>query len=349
MSSPAFTKEDLYKLQRRAENQRCIDCGAKNPTWASVTYGIWICLDCAGKHRSLGVHISFVRSLELDSWNESQIKIMKHGGNQKAREYFKSLGISDLPIVQKYKSRGAHQYAMKLYEEGIWAEFLFIIPFVLVTNVLQSTTLTVKARIEVLELAYKMIEMFDDITKKQPASPKRKEKPASFLTNPQLIRAQHTIIAIGHALKYHSSDINLSRLGTHLVEFVFGNMRRASKQNDNSNALINAIVKTEIAKDLLRSSGTKLKHRGRVNFGGAKFDKEKWVIDAPFEFNEATIIEEINVILESNNNSVEIIQDKTPYLGKLVSFFSQFSPSPKVTLSKKVAGAAPNARNIAYK
>ncbi|KAK8837643.1 GTPase-activating protein 8 [Tritrichomonas musculus] len=110
-------KEELRKLQKRPENQRCIDCGSKNPTWASVTYGIWICLECAGKHRSLGVHLSFVRSLELDSWNESQINIMRHGGNQRARDYFKSIGISSLPIAQKYKSRGAHQYAAKLYAE----------------------------------------------------------------------------------------------------------------------------------------------------------------------------------------------------------------------------------------
>ena len=42
---------------------------------------------------------------------------MSHGGNQRAREYFKSIGISSLPIPQKYKSRGAHQYAAKLYAE----------------------------------------------------------------------------------------------------------------------------------------------------------------------------------------------------------------------------------------
>ena len=111
-------KDELRRIARKPENRTCADCGAKNPTWASVTYGIWICLECAGKHRGLGAHVSFVRSLDLDSWSESQINVMKHGGNKKAREYFKKIGIDELPISTKYNSRGAKQYAAKLYEEA---------------------------------------------------------------------------------------------------------------------------------------------------------------------------------------------------------------------------------------
>lgn len=61
----------------------CIDCDSPNPDWASINWGVLMCYECSGVHRSLGTHISKVRSLTLDKWDTPLLTMMKFLGNTK--------------------------------------------------------------------------------------------------------------------------------------------------------------------------------------------------------------------------------------------------------------------------
>merc|ERR1711879_584268 len=83
------TKQMLREWGRRPENKLCADCSLKQPGWASTNIGVIVCIHCSGIHRKLGVHISFVKSLTLDTWQPKLARsFIAQGGNKKINSMY---------------------------------------------------------------------------------------------------------------------------------------------------------------------------------------------------------------------------------------------------------------------
>jgi ADP-ribosylation factor GTPase-activating protein 2/3 len=78
--------------------------------------GVFLCLDCSSTHRNMGVHLTFVRSTDLDEWTQRQLDAMKLGGNGNAKTFFRKHGYTDFEgkSETKYKSKAAVAYKAEL-------------------------------------------------------------------------------------------------------------------------------------------------------------------------------------------------------------------------------------------
>uniref|UniRef100_A0A8D3DKV8 Un-named sa1614 n=1 Tax=Scophthalmus maximus TaxID=52904 RepID=A0A8D3DKV8_SCOMX len=78
--------EDLTRtitddIRRMPGNTNCCDCGAPDPGWLSTNLGILTCIECSGIHREMGVHVSRIHSLNLDSLGTSDLLLARNVGN----------------------------------------------------------------------------------------------------------------------------------------------------------------------------------------------------------------------------------------------------------------------------
>ena len=102
----------VNQMRVRSDNKVCFDCPNKNPSWCSITYGVYLCMDCCGRHRGMGVHISFMKSAELDTWRPDEGYRMACGGNGQANDFFRQHGLTDRKSL--YTSTTAQMYKKRL-------------------------------------------------------------------------------------------------------------------------------------------------------------------------------------------------------------------------------------------
>jgi Arf-GAP/SH3 domain/ANK repeat/PH domain-containing protein len=103
-------------------NKWCSDCGsAIKVEWVSINLGIVLCIECSGIHRSLGTHISKVRSLTLDinSFSNDIVEILLQVGNRVSNMVWEAtLDQAEKPLPQSSREQRLNFITAKYSERA---------------------------------------------------------------------------------------------------------------------------------------------------------------------------------------------------------------------------------------
>ncbi|CDP11026.1 unnamed protein product [Coffea canephora] len=117
-------------------NDHCAECRAPDPEWASLNLGILMCIECSGIHRNLGVHISKVRSINLDVkvWEPTVLDLFQALGNTYCNSIWEELllpqndgsqGSNSFPSISKPSNKDVTHQKEK-FIQAKYVEKLFL-------------------------------------------------------------------------------------------------------------------------------------------------------------------------------------------------------------------------------
>ncbi|GMS84763.1 hypothetical protein PENTCL1PPCAC_6938 [Pristionchus entomophagus] len=129
----------LYELLRKDTANRCCgDCGEADPKWISINLGLLLCIECAGLHRSLGVHVSKVRSLTMDSFDGETQEMLAQMGNTLGNSVF----LSHLPSSSNHISPSPATPSCSREEREAWVRAKYVDKRFSVPQMKKSSTCT---------------------------------------------------------------------------------------------------------------------------------------------------------------------------------------------------------------
>ena len=112
----------INELLKKPENRFCADCKKTSPTWASVNLGVFVCINCSGCHREIGVHITKIRSVNLDVWPKEVLNNFKIINNKIANKYWEcKLKKFDFKKIQNDNYRLV-EFIRDKYEHKKWVD-----------------------------------------------------------------------------------------------------------------------------------------------------------------------------------------------------------------------------------
>ncbi|KAI4827273.1 hypothetical protein KUCAC02_030682 [Chaenocephalus aceratus] len=114
-----LTRAITEDIRRMPGNNNCCDCGAPDPGWLSTNLGILTCIECSGIHREMGVHVSRIQSLSLDSLGTSDLLLARNVGNSGFNEILEANLLSPSMKPSQESHMGERKdFILSKYQDG---------------------------------------------------------------------------------------------------------------------------------------------------------------------------------------------------------------------------------------